>query len=255
MKIIITTESTLDLPKDLIDKNNISVMDANDILNSKRNKVNVYERFFKQQLQKCDCIIHIAFSSSLSKLFESARNAAEQINAEMGGKVFVVDSFCAGAGQGLLALNAAKLVQQGTSLEDALVLIDKEKMKINHIFTAQNLKNVRQWSVLRNLLVRIGRFLCIKPIFKVSNNGMLVYDGTKMFRKQSLLELAKDFIINNHGTECIISHANRLNDAIYLSKIIKTNTGVIPVITNLSSSIGVGVNHGAISVCFVGAQR
>ena len=141
-RFIITADTTMDLPMEMIDKYDIrpiasyvslggeDMPDWPDLTQKdlfdyvaksgelpKTSAANPfdYETFFKKIRETDDRpIIHIAKTSGASSCFDNAKAAAEEIE-----NVYCVDSWGIGSGTGLLALRAAK-----SSIEDPAALVE-----------------------------------------------------------------------------------------------------------------------------------
>ncbi len=139
MKVAVTAESTIDLPKEILEEYGIETQPFLVILGDqefqdgqvtsvdifkyveehkvlpKTSAVNKeqYLAFFKKQLEKADAVVHISLSSQISSSCQNAKDAA----GELGG-VFVVDSLSLSTGIALLAIYASKLAKIGLSAEE-----------------------------------------------------------------------------------------------------------------------------------------
>lgn len=146
MKICISAESTIDMPKELLDEFGIktvpfSILLGNDlkldgVVNSteifeyvdrtgvlpKTSAVNEFqfEEHFTELLKEYDEVIHFSLSKALSSAYENACRVAEKLK-----HVHVVDSKSLSTGIGLLAINAAKLAKAGKSVDEILANTEK----------------------------------------------------------------------------------------------------------------------------------
>lgn len=141
MKICISAESTIDLPKNLLDEFEIKtvpftillgtetgldgVITPNEIFDyvdrtgvlPKTSAVNSnqFEEHFNKLLKEYDEIIHFSLSSELSSACQNAHIAAEG-----NPHIHVVDTRSLSTGIALLAINASKLVKEGKNVEEIL---------------------------------------------------------------------------------------------------------------------------------------
>lgn len=139
MKIAITAESTIDLPKELLESYDIKTVSfgiiidgkegldgeitATEIIESvaktkvlpKTSAVNEfqYEEFFSSVLKDYDAIVHFSLSSKISSACSNAKAVAEKLK-----NVFVVDTLSLSTGIALLAIYARKLANRGLSPND-----------------------------------------------------------------------------------------------------------------------------------------
>ena len=146
MKIVISTESTCDLSKELLEKYNIKTtpfgillgedlkydgeIDALDIFKyveetkilPKTTAVNEYQYrdFFKELKEEYDVIIHIAFGSGFSTACSQAIKASRKFE-----NVYVIDSMSLSSGVGLQCIYAAELVSKGLKPEEIVEKVSK----------------------------------------------------------------------------------------------------------------------------------
>lgn len=151
MKIAISTESTLDLPKELQKQYDISVIPFTVILGDKIGEdgeitpqeifdyvdktgilpktaaVNEYQfdKFFSKLLRSYDAVIHISLSSGISSACENAIRAASILK-----NVYVIDSQSLSTGIALLAIYARKLANQGLEPEE---IVKKVKSRVPYV--------------------------------------------------------------------------------------------------------------------------
>ncbi len=150
MKIAISAESTIDLPKNLLDEYDIHTIPFQVLLGEteykdgkiapteifdfvKQNKVlpktsainsMQYQEYFEELLKDYDAIVHISLSSQISSSCSHAVATAEQMK-----NVYIVDSKSLSTGIACLAIYAHNLVKQGKPVEvvheETLKQVDK----------------------------------------------------------------------------------------------------------------------------------
>ena len=96
-----------------------------------------YEEFFTPFLEGGNQIVHVALSSKSSGSCQMAKNAAKEIGED---KVLVVDSKALSTGQGLLALKAADLRDQGLSAKEIVAEIKKAREVCQTSFVVDTLE-------------------------------------------------------------------------------------------------------------------
>lgn len=151
-KICITSDSVCDLSDKLAEKNHIRIMclyirttqgrflDTREIDTSNMTKylsqleenatadsasVEEYETFFAEVLTSAEYIIHISMAKNSGKSYGVACSAAQGFD-----HVQVIDSGQVSCGEGLLVLYAAKLADEGYSVEEICREIENVKKKI-----------------------------------------------------------------------------------------------------------------------------
>ncbi len=278
--IIISMEATCDLSRNIIEENDFRIVNMNFLIDGKEfstdkddvvstdlydkmkegaktstSQVNqiVYEEFFNELLKEGKDVLHLAFSSGLSETCQSAINASEKVNKNSKNKVYVIDSLCACAGQGLLAIVAKKFIDSGCDIQSVIKYIEDKKMKVSHLFSVDNLKYLASGGRIKKSSAIVGNVLHIKPVMHADKEGKLVVLQKVMSRKKALKELLNIYYetSDDENKFCIISHADCLQDAIYIQENIKALKGVDSVITNLGPIIGSHSGPGTIAFFFI----
>ena len=139
MKTLITAESTIDLPKELLEKYQIKTIpymvllgdkdfkdgeiEATEIFKfvdekkilPKTSAINKqqYTDFFKENLKSCDAIVHFSLSGQITSSTQNAKDAAAEFE-----NVYVVDTQSLSTGIALLAIYARKLADSGLEAKE-----------------------------------------------------------------------------------------------------------------------------------------
>lgn len=218
MKIIVTTDSTSDLPKELAEKYNIGVMPLNVNLGDDtfEDGVNIgpeeifnfvdktgtlpktgarsaltYQVFFENQLKNlnADAIIHIALSSEISSSYSNALLASNELE-----NVKVIDSKSLSTGCSLLVLSAIDKIKENKDLNTIVSELEEETARVQASFIINNLKYLYKGGRCSTLAMLGANVLRIKPKIKVSDGKMNV-DKKYMGRyEQVLLTYVKDLL-------------------------------------------------------------
>ena len=207
-------------------------------------------------------ILHIAFSSGLSGTYNSSRIAAEELMEEYPDrKIIVVDSLSASLGQGLLVWLAQQKKELGQTLEDVADWVEKNKLKMVHLFTVDDLNHLYRGGRVSKTTAIVGSMLNIKPVLHVDNEGKLTAIGKVRGRKKALQELVKlmDEKIGSFGAGCdtiFISHGDCEQDAQYVAEKVKEKYNIKNIIINqVGAIIGAHSGPGTMALFFVGDVR
>lgn len=207
-------------------------------------------------------ILHIAFSSGLSGTYNSSRIAAEELMEEYPDrKIIVVDSLSASLGQGLLVWLAQQKKELGQTLEDVADWVEKNKLKMVHLFTVDDLNHLYRGGRVSRTTAIVGSMLNIKPVLHVDNEGKLIAIGKVRGRKKALQELVKlmDEKIGSFGADCdtiFISHGDCEQDAQYVAAKVKEKYNIKNIIINqVGATIGAHSGPGTMALFFVGDVR
>ena len=207
-------------------------------------------------------ILHIAFSSGLSGTYNSSRIAAEELMEEYPDRrIIVVDSLSASLGQGLLVWLAQQKKELGQTLENVADWAEKNKLKMVHLFTVDDLNHLYRGGRVSRTTAIVGSMLNIKPVLHVDNEGKLTAIGKVRGRKKALQELVKlmDEKIGSFGADCdtiFISHGDCEQDAQYVAAKVKEKYNIKNIIINqVGATIGAHSGPGTMALFFVGDVR
>lgn len=281
--MILSTDSTANLPKEYYEKLNIKMIPLQIILNDNTyddlseklpNKeyyqqmrdgatpttaqVNEYSarEYFEKLLSLGEDVLHIGFSSALSGSTNTLKRVAEELNLNHKNKVVVVDSLNASCGEGILVLYAKDMMNDGKSIDEIKTEIEKLIQYSCSYFTVEQLKYLVRGGRVGKFSGIVGTLLNIKPVLRVDENGRLVSYKKVISRKKSIDEMKN--IISEKIAEkkyVMISHAECLEDATELANSIKTNLGVDPIITDLTQVIGSHTGPGLLALFFIGKEK
>lgn len=277
--VIISMESTCDLSNEIIVENDFKViymdfMIDGEVYSSKEDDVvstNLYQKmkdgaktstsqlneqryvdFFTDLLKEGKDVVHIAFSSGLSATYSSAVLAAESVNKQFSNKVFVIDSKCACGGHGVLAL-LAKEYSKGNTVQQLVEYLERMKYNVAHLYSVDNLKYLANGGRIKKSSAMVGNILNIKPVMNVDNEGRLVVLEKVIARRKALRSMIDKFTetYDDNYKTIIINHADCYEDAEFISRNIKENKNVEPIITNLGPVIGCHSGPGTITLFYV----
>lgn len=193
MKICISAESTIDLPKEVLDEFGIKTVpftitlgekmgldgvttpeeifeyvDKTGVL-PKTSAVNYaqYNEFFSGLLKEYDEVIHFSLSSDLSVAYQNAVTAAEEL-----GHVHVIDSKSLSTGIALLAIYASKLVKDGLKVDEVIEKVSERIPNDQASFVLATVEYLFKGGRCSSL-ARLGALLFrIRPQIIVANGKM-----------------------------------------------------------------------------------
>lgn len=233
MNIAISSDSTCDLSKEIIDKYNISIAplhvtlgdkdfkDGEDISPSdifsfvkkentlpKTSACSIYEykELFEKLLEKYDHIIHFTISKKCSSTYNNAILAA----SEFEGRVDVLDTTHLSIGQGLLVLKACDLIDSGKDVGEVLDIINNLKDKVQTSFVIDTLDYLYKGGRCNGLARIATKLFSIHPSIKMSDGVLEV--GKKYLGKLKksvesyAYDLAKEYTMYD-DTRFFITHS------------------------------------------------
>ncbi len=289
MGFTLVTDSSANLPNSLIDKYDIRVLpltyhlndvehlsyipnkqiDMASFYNELRNKakittscvnVNSFLTVFEELLASNEDVLYIGFSSGLSGTYQSATIAIEQLKPQFPDrKILAIDSLSASLGQGLLVTYAAKMKEQGKSIEDIYTWLLDNRLHLCHWFTVDDLFYLKRGGRISSSAAIVGSLLNIKPVLHVDNSGHLVPVTKVRGRKTSLNELVshmEETAIDPKNQTVYISHGDCEKDAQYVAELIKNKFGTSDILIDfVEPVIGAHSGPGTVALFFLGSQR
>ncbi|MCD2501395.1 DegV family protein [Clostridium sp. NSJ-145] len=215
-KIKIITDSTLDIPVDLIKKNDIEVMpllinfgedsylDGVDITPTEMieriNRENVlpttaqitptrFEETFKKYLDQGYKIVTLVLSSEMSGTYQSACIAKDMLETE---DIVVIDSRNVTSGLGILVLKACRLRDNGASIHEIEEEILNTRDKVKCTLNFESLDNLVRGGRLPKVAGAIGTALGLRLILEIKDGKMAVKDKVRGSKK-AFKKLISDF--------------------------------------------------------------
>ena len=281
-KIAIVTDSTCDLPQELIDNYQINMMPININFgdNHYLDKVTLQPEKFYSMLREADnhpktsqvnentfinlyshlvshydSVIAIHLSDKLSGTFFSSQKAALKISAEFGKPISVLNSRNLSGSLGLIILRAAQAIEKGLSHNEVVAMTEKWIENTRIFVSVRTLKYMVRGGRVSATKGLIATILNINPIVSIDKTGKaFVFD--KAFSQKSNMEKVMGHIRkiseSNRIWNYIVLHANNAKAAEWFSEKMETLTGRKPVsVVNISPVIGANAGEGAASVALL----
>ena len=211
-------------------------------------------------LQAGDDLLVIAFSSGLSTTYQSAVIAAEDLKQTYPDRrIFVLDSLCASLGQGLLVWYACKKRNEGMDIDALAQWCEERKWNLCHWFTVDDLMFLKRGGRISAATALVGTMLKIKPVLHVDDEGHLISVSKARGRKASIEALCEKAVSLGAGYDnstMVICHGDCLEDAEYLSQLVKERCGVKDVFIGYTGAvIGSHSGPGTLALFFLGEKR
>lgn len=196
-------------------------------------------------------VIAITLSSKLSGTYKSACKAAEKF----GGKVKVVDSLNASAGERLLCEYAIRLREEGKSADEIVKELDSQKHRILVLAVLDTLLYLKKGGRISAMAAIAGAMLSVKPVIGVIG-GEVKLVGKAMGSKKSNNLLNK--LVEEKGVDFSMPHCviwSGLDDSL-LKKYVADSAALwqdsvshLPA-HMIGSTIGTHIGPGAVGVAF-----
>jgi DegV family protein with EDD domain len=239
----IVTDSTCDLPPELVREYNITVvpmviylgnetyLDRVDITpeefhrrlsNAAYNGLNIstshpstetFEELYKQILKEGESVISIHHSAKLGSTFNAAIEARNAILAPTS-QIAVIDSMSASFGLGIIALEAAKRAKQGALHAELVGAVNRMIFQTHVIFfteTMQFLQTSGRINTKAQAALGPTPTTNFRPLLRLEDGLIVPFERTRTRTKalEGLSEFIEDF---PHIEEMAIMHSNSPND-------------------------------------------
>lgn len=148
--------------------------------------VDDWEGFISEQLGGCDELIIITISSEFSSTYQNACIASESLP-----NVYVVDSRNLSTGEGLVAISAAKMAQQGMAAADICQKLREDIIpKVDASFFVANVEYLHKGGRCSSIAALGANLLKLRPCIDVIDGKMKV---TKKYRG-SIDKVIQDYV-------------------------------------------------------------
>ncbi len=289
MSYKIYTDSTANLPNDLIDKYGLEVISLNYfcdeveytsyVKGEENNLKSFYEelrtkkkfttscineesftQIFEKELTQGNDVLYIGFTSGLSVTYNCARMASVELGKKYPNrKILVLDSLCASMGLGLLVVEACKLKESGATINEVYTKCEELKYKVSHLFTVEDLFYLYRGGRLSATSYHLANVLHIKPTLRVDEEGKLTAYGKVMGRKKSinaLIDKLCQTIVNPEEQEIYIAHGDCIEDAEMVKELISKKLPVKGFVINyIDAVIGAHSGPGTLAIFYLAKDR
>ncbi|MBE6710048.1 MAG: DegV family protein [Ruminococcaceae bacterium] len=227
---------------------------------ARTSQVNVSEfaAMYEEAVNAGDDVIVITISSGLSGTYQSAVIAA----ADYPGRVYVIDSLSATAGEQVLIEQAIRLRDAGKSAADIFAELDEMRKKARLFVRLETLEYLKRGGRISKTSAAVGGLLNIKPILTLNGEGKLETVGKARGINMSH-KMLNDSIRSCGGIDftkpVVITYAGDLADGT-VQKYLEDSKDIYGdhvdqlTIGQLGCVIGTHSGPGAIVVSFVPAE-
>jgi len=279
----IFTDSSCDLSKELIEKYDLKVMqlevivdDKSPVLNSQVELKSFYDSlragsnaktsavtpgFFEEHMRKSlesgKDILYIGFSAGLSVTYNNGVMILEELQREFPErKILSVDTLSGSGGEALMVYHAAKMKENGVSMEEIKNEIESLKDYVHHQVTVEDLFFLKRGGRIDAKSAIVGTMLKIKPIINVDVNGKLNSVAKVRGRKASISELVnrmKATIDVERFPYISVFHGDCPREADVLESMVKEAYPQLEILRgDVGPVIGAHTGPGVLVLCYVG---
>lgn len=138
-----------------------------------------------------DDVIYIGMSGGISGTAQAAVIAAGELTEKYPArKIVTIDTYAASLGEGLQVLEAARMIEEGKSLDEIKAHLLARRPHMCQFFTVDDLAYLKRGGRISSATALIGTVLSIKPILCGDETGHIVSCGKVRGMKRAYQELA-----------------------------------------------------------------
>lgn len=264
MRIAIATDSTADIPQNIISRYAIYQLPVFIVINGKsyRDSIDISRKSYYRQLptysplpttaspsvgdfvdlyqdifsQGYAHILSIHISGTLSSVIQTAQTAA----GELSEPITVFDSNHLSLGLGFQVIHAAIKAAEGQPLQQILEELKRMQEKIHLYAVLDTLEYVRKSGRVPWVQAQLGSLLPVKPLIQLKT-GQVLSAGFARSRKRAFRQLREKLHQLGPFAYLGILHSNASQEAQDLLAGIQPPSEISPLIVNVTTSIGTHV--------------
>ncbi len=279
-KIKIITDSSADLPKEIFDKLDITVLpllinfgedsyldgvdiDRESMFERMRKNPEVFpntaqvtpvrfEEAFRKYLDEGYKIICVNISSGMSGTYQSASLAKSMIDSD---DIYVVDSRNVTSGLALLAYRAAILRDAGKSFEEIIKDLEEKKSSISSSLCFECLDNLVKGGRIPKTVSVVTGVLGIKLILEVKDGLMSVKDKVRGGKKAAK-RIIKDLEELGHleGMPVVLININNVEVFGIIKEYLEENN-IEYIVTDVGCTVGIHSGDNATGLFFFADEK
>ena len=231
-KIKITSDSTCDLPKEIIESKEIGIcpiaillgmdeyhdtidVDAEKVIayvnetgtlpKTAATSIDAYKEFFGNYTKDGYTVIHFSISSKSSSCNNNANMAAKDFD-----NVYVIDSLSLSTGQGIQILKAIDLLEEGKSAKEIVDTINAQRENVQISFVVYKLDFLHKGGRCSSVANVASKVLKIHPSIAMKDGALGVdkkYMGSLARSCSQYVKDIADTYKNYDETRCFITHS------------------------------------------------
>ena len=147
--------------------------------------------FFERALAQGDDVLYVGMSGGISGTAQAAVIAAGELTEKYPArKIVTIDTYAASLGEGLQVLEAARMIEEGKSLDEIKAYLLSRRPHMCQFFTVDDLAYLKRGGRISSATALIGTVLSIKPILCGDETRHIVSCGKVRGMKRAYQELA-----------------------------------------------------------------
>jgi len=278
MSVAIIADSSSDIPKDISDKYNLSIIPLYVIFGNETYKDDgkqltikaFYDKIrkspalpttsqptpgdflelYKELLKTHDSIINILISNKMSGTIASAELAARELPEA---DITIIDSEKVHMPCGFIAIKAAQMAADGASKEEILLKVEELKEKITVLFIPSTLEYLKKGGRIGRAKALMASLLEIKPILTLHDGEVSPYKNTRRWEqgKQEIINIMATMIKNPEKLHVFIGDSDMKTEGYEFAAKIKDKFSPLElIIGDLGPVVGSHAGPGTLAATF-----
>ena len=166
-----------------------------------------YIDFFRPFVEDGNTVIHFSISDKSSSAYSYAADAAKAFD----GKVIVVDSKALSSGQGLLAMKASDLLNEGKSAEEIVETVNALRPLVNTSFIPDRLDYLFKGGRCSRMQMYGANLLKIHPLVEMKDGQLVAEKKYRGSMEKCISNYIEDLAVEYPSydqTRCFITHSS-----------------------------------------------
>lgn len=234
--------------------------DKNNNVSTSKNNTEIHREYFESLAKAGHMdVLHFTISYGLANTLDNAEQAAEMVKQDYPNfNVKIVESCTTTVGQGMLVRIAAKLRDEGKTLDEAYNYVQEIKHRIQHFIMVDDLFHLKKGGRVSGAAAAIGTMLQIKVVITFDKEGKLKVikkvPGGKLKCIQTILNDVENFTFDD---DCypIVVHTGCEDFANNVAAKIEQRFGIKPEVRIMGPTIGCHVGAGAVAFAFIAKEQ
>lgn len=275
VKVAIVTDSTVNLPVDIIKENNIYVIpqilnwegksyldqiditteefyqrlpQSSDLPKTSQPAPGQFTEHFRKVAESADSIVAIFVSELLSGTIQSAHLGAEAMGDY---PIEIVDSRSVSLGLGLLVTAAARYAAEGHDYKEVAAYVRELAPRLRVMFVVDTLEYLHKGGRIGGAKRLVGSVLSIKPVLHLEDGKIEPFASIRTKNKaiQHMLEVVLGEMKGKKNIHAGVIHARAPQDAEYIVEQVRAAVTPVEMFVNeLTPVIGANVGPGVVGM-------
>ena len=224
------------------------VRGANEFPKTTQPPVGVFVEKFEELAKTHEDIVSIHLSSGISGTYSGAIQASQMVEDV---NVFVFDSEIACYPEGMFALRAAQMAEDGASGAQIIEELEKLKQTMDAYFIVDDLSHLQRGGRLSTAAALIGGLLQVKPILHFQDKVIVPFEKIRT-RKKAMRRVEEQLATDVNKYEkiqAVVIHGNCENEALaWVDELKPKYPNVTFSISYFGPVIGTHLGEGAIAM-------